>query len=154
MALKAYIKIGKLAGESMKKPRADKGFSDLISVNLGGTCNWDFSQEQQPTRLVSFNGVSITKYVNGSSPLLLIGMLKEKLTKEVDILIEDDKGQDFFEIKLTEEVRISSDTLSFNGSDMTESVTFVGKKMEVKHLALKKNDDIVWSDIQQKGAEL
>jgi type VI protein secretion system component Hcp len=123
-------------------------------VNLGGTCNWDFSQEQQPTRLVSFNGVSITKYINGSSPILLIGMLKEKLTKEVDILIEDDKGQDFFEIKLTEEVRISSDTLSFNGSDMTESVTFVGKKMEVKHLALKKNDDIVWSDIQQKGAEL
>ena len=152
MALKAYIKIGKLTGESMKKPRADKGYSDLISVSLGGTCNWDFSQEQQPTRLVTFGGVTVVKLINGGTPTLLIGMLKEKKTKEVDILIEDDQGNDFFEIKLSEEVRISSDTLSF-GSEMHETITFVGKVMEVKHLGKKQNDDIKWADIQQKGAE-
>ena len=96
MALKAYIKIGKLTGESMKKPRADKGYSDLLSVSLGGTCNWDFSQEQQPTRMVTFGGVSVTKLINGGTPSLLIGLLKEKKTKEIDILIEDDQGNDFF----------------------------------------------------------
>jgi len=152
MALKAYIKIGKLTGESMKKPRADKGYSDLLSVSLGGTCNWDFSQEQQPTRMVTFGGVSVTKLINGGTPSLLIGLLKEKKTKEIDILIEDDQGNDFFQIKLSEEVRITSDTLSF-GSDMTESITFVGKVMELNHLGKKQKDDIKWADITQKGSE-
>ncbi len=152
--LKAYIKIGKLAGESMKKPRADKGFSDLLSVTLGGSCNWDFAQEAQPTRLVGFSGVSVTKYVNGSTPILLIGCLKEKLIKEVEIIIEDDKGEDFIYIRLKEEVRICSDSISFSGSEMLENITFAGKVMEIEHKAKNKKDDIKWADIQQKGAEI
>jgi type VI protein secretion system component Hcp len=151
--LKAYIKIGKLAGESAKDEKAKGGHHDLLSVSLGGSCNWDFAQEQQPTRMVGFSGVSVTKYVNGASPILLIACLKEKLTKEVTIVIEDDKGGDFFYIRLKDEVRITSDSLSFSGSEMIESVTFAAKTMELEHKAKNKKDDIKWNKIEQKGAE-
>jgi type VI protein secretion system component Hcp len=154
MALKAYLKIGKLAGESAKKPRADAGFCDLISVSLGGTCNWDFSQENAPTKVTTFSGVSCTKFINGSSPILLIGMLKEKKAETVEIMVENDQGGDYFHIKLSGEVRITSDTLSFNNSDMTESITFVSKVMELNHIGKNKKDDINWNDIQQKGATI
>lgn len=152
--LKAYIKIGKLAGESAKDDKAKSGHHDLLSVSLGGSCNWDFAQEQQPTRMVGFSGVSITKYVNGASPILLIACLKEKLTKEVTIVIEDDKGGDFFYIRLKDEVRITSDSLSFSGSEMLESVTFAAKTMELEHKQKNKKDDIKWNKIEQKGAEI
>ncbi|HLY72648.1 MAG TPA: type VI secretion system tube protein Hcp [Planctomycetota bacterium] len=152
--LKAFIKIGKLAGESAKDQKAKDGFHDLLSVSLGGSCNWDFAQEQQPTRMVGFSGVSVTKYVNGSSPILLIACLKEKLTKEVTIVIENDKGEDFFFIRLKDEVRITSDSLSFSGSEMIENVTFAGKTMEIEHKGKNKKDDIKWNKIEQKGAEI
>jgi type VI protein secretion system component Hcp len=152
--LKAFIKIGKLAGESAKDSKAKDGFHDLLSVSLGGSCNWDFAQEQQPTRMVGFSGVSVTKYVNGASPILLIACLKEKLTKEVTIVIENDKGEDFFFIRLKDEVRITSESLSFSGSEMIENVTFAAKTVEVEHKGKNKKDDIKWNDIQQKGAEI
>ncbi|HEV3029385.1 MAG TPA: type VI secretion system tube protein Hcp, partial [Planctomycetota bacterium] len=152
--LKAFIKIGKLAGESAKDQKAKDGFHDLLSVSLGGSCNWDFAQEQQPTRMVGFSGVSVTKYVNGASPILLIACLKEKLTKEVTIVIENDKGEDFFFIRLKDEVRISSDSLSFSGSEMIENATFAAKTVEIEHKGKNKKDDIKWNDIQQKGAEI
>lgn len=151
--LKAYIKIGKLAGESMKDARAKEGHHDLLAVSLGGSCNWDFSQEQQPTRTVGFSGVSVTKYVNGSSPILMIACLKEKLTKEVTIVIENDKGEDFFFIRLKDEVRVTSDSLSFSGSEMLENITFASKTIELEHKHKNKKDDIKWNDIQQKGQE-
>ncbi|HVR85200.1 MAG TPA: type VI secretion system tube protein Hcp [Planctomycetota bacterium] len=152
--LKAFIKIGKLAGESAKDSKAKDGFHDLLSVSLGGSCNWDFAQEQQPTRMVGFSGVSVTKYVNGASPILLIACLKEKLTKEVTIVIENDKSEDFFFIRLKDEVRLTSDSLSFSGSEMIENVTFAAKTVEIEHKGKNKKDDIKWNDIQQKGAEI
>ncbi|MBV8881870.1 MAG: type VI secretion system tube protein Hcp [Planctomycetaceae bacterium] len=152
--LKAYMKIGKLAGESMKDARAKEGHHDILSVSLGASCNWDFAQEQQPTRTVGFSGVSVTKYVNGATPILLIACLKEKLTKEVTIVIEDDKGQDFFFIRLKDEVRVTSDSLSFTGSEMVENITFTAKTIEVEHKGKNKKDDIKWHDIQQKGQEI
>jgi len=152
--LKAYIKIGKLAGESHNEKRAKDGFHDLLAVSLGGSCNWEFSQEAHPTRTVGFSGVSITKYVNGASPILLIGCLKEKLLKEVTIVIENDKGEDYFFIRLKEEVRISADSLSFSGSEMLESITFASKVMELEHKQKNKKDDIKFTDVVQKGQEL
>jgi type VI protein secretion system component Hcp len=152
--LKAYIKMGKIAGESAKDAKKDGGFHDLLSVSLGGSCNWDFAQEQQPTRTVGFSGVSVTKYVNGASPILLIACLKEKLLKEVTIVIEDDKGGDFFYIRLKDEVRICSNSLSFSGSEMLESICFNAKTLEIEHKGKNKKDDIKWNDIQQKGAEI
>jgi type VI protein secretion system component Hcp len=152
--LKAYIKMGKLAGESAKDAKQKDGFHDLLAVSLGGACNWDFAQEQQPTRMVGFSGVSVTKYVNGASPILLIACLKEKLLKEVTIAIEDDKGGDFFYIRLKDEVRITSDSLSFSGAEMLESISFNAKTLEVEHKGKNKKDDIKWNDIQQKGAEI
>ena len=59
--LKAYIKLGKLGGESAKDGRSKDGFHDLLAVSLGGSCNWDFSQEVQPTRTVGFSGVATRK---------------------------------------------------------------------------------------------
>ena len=152
--LKAYIKLGKLGGESAKDGRAKDGFHDLLAVSLGGSCNWDFSQEVQPTRTVGFSGVSVTKYVNGASPILLIACLKEKLLKEVTIVVEDDKGGDFFYIRMKDEVRICSDSLSFSGSEMLESISFTSKTLELEHKAKNKKDDIKWNDIQQKAAEI
>jgi len=152
--LKAYIKLGKLGGESAKDARSKDGFHDLLAVSLGGSCNWDFSQEVQPTRTVGFSGVSVTKYVNGASPILLIACLKEKLLKEVTIVVEDDKGGDFFYIRMKDEVRITSDSLSFSGSEMLESISFTSKTLELEHKAKNKKDDIKWNDIAQKGAEI
>jgi type VI protein secretion system component Hcp len=152
--LKAYIKMGKIAGESAKDNRQKDGYHDLLAVSLGGSCNWDFAQEQHPTRTVGFSGVSITKYINGSSPLLLIGCLKEKKLAEVTILIENDQGSEHFFIRLKDEVRITSDSLSFSGSEMLESVTFTSKTLEIEHKGKNKKDDIKWNDIQQKGAEI
>ena len=152
--LKAYIKIGKLAGESHKDARAKDGFHDLLAVSLGGSCNWDFAQEQHPTRTVGFSGVSITKYVNGASPILLIACLKEKLLKEVTVVVENDKGEDYFFIRLKDEVRITSDSLSFSGSEMLESISFASKTMELEHKPKSKKDDIKWNEITQKGAEI
>src|SRR5436190_3454352 len=152
--LKAYIKMGKLAGESAKDAKAKDGFHDLLAVSLGCSCNWDFAQEQQPTKNVGFSGVSVTKYVNGSSPILLIACLKEKLLKEVTIVIENDKGEDFFFIRLKDEVRITSDSLSFSGAEMLESISFASKTMEPEHKQKNKKDDIKWNEIAQKGAEI
>ena len=152
--LKAYIKIGKLPGESMKQARADKGYSDLISATTSGQCNWDFSQEHAPTRMMVFSGISVTKYVNGSTPILLIACLKEKLIKEMEIVVENDKGEDFFLLRMKGEVRITTDALSFEGNQMVESITFAGKILEVEHKPKGKKDDINWSDITQKGAEI
>jgi type VI protein secretion system component Hcp len=152
--LKAYIKLGKLGGESAKDARSKDGFHDLLAVSIGGNCNWDFSQEVQPTRTVGFSGLSVTKYVNGASPVLLIACLKEKLLKEVTVVVEDDKGGDFFYIRLKDEVRITSDSLSFSGSEMLESLSFTAKTVELEHKAKSKKDDIKWNDIQQKGAEI
>jgi type VI protein secretion system component Hcp len=152
--LKAYIKMGKLAGESATDAKAKDGFHDLLAVSLGGSCNWDFAQEQQPTRSVGFSGVSVTKYVNGASPILLIACLKEKLLKEVTIVIVNDKGEDFFFIRLKDEVRITSDSLSFSGSEMLESLSFNAKTMEIEHKGKNKKDDIKWNEIAQKGAEI
>jgi type VI protein secretion system component Hcp len=152
--LKAYIKMGKLAGESAKEPRAKDGYHDLLAVSLGGSCNWEFSQEQQPARTVGFSGVSVTKYINGASPLLLIACLKEKKLGEVTILIENDQGSEYFIIRMKDEVRISSDSLSFSGSEMLESVTFMCKTLELEQKPKNKKDDIKFSDPQQKGAEI
>src|SRR5579883_1319517 len=152
--LKAYIKIGKLSGESAKDARAKDGYHDLLSVSLSGSDTWDFSQETPPTRTVHFGGVSISKYVNGASPILLIACLKEKLTKEVTIVIENDKGEDFFYIRLKDEVRINSDSLSFTGQDMIETINFQAKTLELEHKAKNKKDDIKWNKIEQKGAEI
>jgi type VI protein secretion system component Hcp len=152
--LKAFIKMGKLAGESAKDNRQKDGFHDLLAVSLGASCNWDFAQEQQPARSVGFSGVSVTKYINGSSPLLLIACLKQKKLGEVTIMIENDQGAEHFYIRLKGEVRITSDSLSFSGSEMLESVTFTSKTVEIEHKGKSKKDDINWSDIQQMGAEI
>src|SRR5678815_3910971 len=98
--LKAYIKLGKLGGESAKDGRSKDGFHDLLAVSLGGSCNWDFSQEVQPTRT-----------------------------------------GDFFYIRMKDEVRITSDSLSFSGSEMLESISFTSKTLELEHKAKNKKDD-------------
>jgi type VI protein secretion system component Hcp len=152
--LKAYIKMGKLAGESAKDNRQKDGFHDLLAVSLGASCNWDFSQEQQPSKTVGFSGVSVTKYINGSSPILLIACLKEKKLGEVTIMIENDQGSEHFYIRMKDEVRICSDSLSFSGSEMLESITFTAKTMELEHKGKNKKDDIKWNDIQQNGTEI
>jgi type VI protein secretion system component Hcp len=149
--LKMYIKIGKTEGETTNEKR--KGFHDCLSVSLGGSCNWEFNQEHAPTRMVGFSGVSVTKMVNGSSPILLIACLKEKKSTEVTIVVENDKGEDFFFIRLKDEVRISSDSLSFSGGEMIENITFAAKTMELEHKQKNKKDDINWHKIEQKGAD-
>lgn len=152
-SVKLFIKIGKLEGESSLKPWRSKNFSDIDSFSLNASASWNFASGKSAHGDVSFSGVTVTRALVGSSPILMIACLKEKQTDLVEVVCGNEAGTDeLFIVRLKGEVRISKHSISGStGMDMSETITFTAPILEIEHKGKNKKDDINWEDIKQKN---
>ena len=152
MASNVYAKIGTLDGETADATMKNKKFMDVESVSLSAGAAVDPSHPTATDIVTSFSGLSITKAIGPSSPQLFIGCLKKAVMDAVTVIWVNDKGQESYEVSLTGEVRLASVSHSMAPGGGSESLTFVGKKLNIYNKSAKKQDEIDFT--QSKSAEV
>lgn len=125
MAMDMFIKIGDLAGESRDKTHAGKtdvlawswGVSNSGSAHMGGGAGAGKANVQD---------LSFTKYVDKSSPALLLACMKGTHYATADLIVRKAGGTPLEYIKITlSEVLVTSVSTGGSGGEdrLTENVT-------------------------------
>lgn len=105
VALRAYVKIGELPGQSTTKQRQDDKFSDVRECQLLSNTDWkgDVTLENVKTE---FGGLRVVTKVNVASPQLMIGSLRKDIY-DVTVDTVNQAGETLWKVELTG-ARISS----------------------------------------------
>jgi len=135
MAVDMFIKIGDIEGESMDK--AHKGEIDVLAWS------WGMSQSGNMhvgggggAGKVSVQDISITKWVDKASPMLMLSCMQGDHIPEATLIVRK-AGKDpleYIEIKMTGVLIASVSTGGSGGEDrLTENVTLNFAKVEYKY---------------------
>ncbi|MEO3433949.1 type VI secretion system tube protein Hcp [Inquilinus sp. CAU 1745] len=141
MAVDMFLKIAEIPGESVDADANHKGTMDILA--------WSWGMSQSGTThsgpgggagKVNVQDISVTKYVDIASPLLMLYCSGGKHLKEALLTVRKagDKPLEYMVIKMTDAIVTSVSTGGSGGEDrLTENVSLNFAKVEYKYTSQK-----------------